>query len=82
MGSIYTPYRPERYTIKKYLGKGKYGGHIFEVYKKLLEIRTKELLKYRDFTFSAISKAYMSNKSDKEFREWFKDEYDKQICSK
>ncbi len=20
MGSIYTPYRPERYTIKKYLG--------------------------------------------------------------
>jgi len=58
MGSIYTPYRPERYTIKKYLGKGKYGGHIFEVYKKLLEIRTKELLKYRDFTFSAISKAY------------------------
>lgn len=48
-------------------------------YKKLLEIRTKELLKYRNFTFSAISKAYMSNKSDKEFREWFKDEYDKQI---
>jgi len=45
----------------------------------LLEIRTKELLKYRDFTFSAISKAYMSNKLDKEFREWFKDEYDKQI---
>ena len=32
MSSIYTPYRPERYTIKKYLGKGKYGGHIFEVY--------------------------------------------------
>jgi hypothetical protein len=32
MGSIYTPFRPERYTIKKYLGKGKYGGHIFEVY--------------------------------------------------
>jgi hypothetical protein len=40
----------------------------------LLEIRTEELLKYRNFTFSAISKAYMSNKSDKEFREWFKDE--------
>ena len=49
---------------------------------ELLEIRTEELLKYRNFTFSAISKAYMSNKSDKEFREWFKDEYDKQICSK
>lgn len=48
-------------------------------YKKLLEIRTEELLKYRNFIFSAISKAYMSNKSDKEFREWFKDEYDKQI---
>lgn len=50
-----------------------------QIYKKLLEIRTEELLKYRNFTFSAISKAYMSNKSDKEFREWFKDEYDKQI---
>jgi signal transduction histidine kinase len=45
-----------------------------QIYKKLLEIRTEELLKYRNFTFSAISKAYMSNKSDKEFREWFKDE--------
>ena len=50
-----------------------------QIYKKLLEIRTEELLKYRNFIFSAISKAYMSNKSDKEFREWFKDEYDKQI---
>lgn len=40
---------------------------------------TEELLKYRNFIFSAISKAYMSNKSDKEFREWVKDEYDKQI---
>lgn len=48
-----------------------------QIYKKLLEIRTEELLKYRNFTFLAISKAYMSNKSDKEFREWFKDEYDK-----
>ena len=28
MDSIYTPYKPERYTIKKYLGKGKYGGHM------------------------------------------------------
>lgn len=50
-----------------------------QIYKKLLEIRTEELLKYRNFVFSTISKAYMSNKSDKEFREWFKDEYGKQI---
>ena len=50
-----------------------------QIYKKLLEVRTEELLKYRNFIFSAISKAYMSNESDKEFREWFKDEYDKQI---
>jgi len=57
-------------------------GEEIQIYKKLLEIRTKELLKYRNFIFSAISKAYMSNKLDKEFREWFKDEYDKQICSK
>ena len=57
----------------------KFMGEEIQIYKKLLEIRTEELLKYRNFIFSAISKAYMSNKSDKEFREWFKDEYDKQI---
>lgn len=50
-----------------------------QIYKKLLEIKTEELLKYRNFTFSAISKAYVSNESDKEFREWVKDENDKQI---
>ena len=57
----------------------KFMGEEIQIYKKLLEIKTKELLKYSNFTFSVISKAYMSNKSDKEFREWFKDEYDKQI---